>query len=175
MANRPRPLLLRGAWSLGRGLHSLLHLLLLLLMPLLELLRLLLMPLLYLLFFRFVGVLLSDTLIFLFLLLGQLLPFLFLLRILLVLLLLVLLVQLGIARIRSGRSFGRRQIPHMPWRAGPRAVILRLRLRTILTTIARAICRRSIRRPSRPGRDHSLPLKASRLRGRRHRGLAHIY
>jgi hypothetical protein len=72
-------------WRLGPRfgfrLDSLLHLLLLLLMPLLQLLRLLLVALLLLLSLRFRSILFRHLLIFLFLLLRYFLPFFLLLRV----------------------------------------------------------------------------------------------
>src|SRR5450432_1678968 len=121
--------LVLGRLRPARGrLLPLLHLLRLLLVPLLQLLRLLLVLLLDLLLPTLVGVLFGQLLMVLVLSGLKFLPLLVLLGHHLVLLLLVFLVQLRIARVRSGRTAGGGKIAGMIESSGPR----RIRFRTVV-------------------------------------------
>jgi len=98
------------------GLLPLLHLLLLLRVLLLQLLRLLLVDLFQLLLFRFIGRLLREALMILVLLSLEILTLLRLLGLELLLLLLESHIVLGVARVRSGKMFGWRNILGMDCR-----------------------------------------------------------
>lgn len=113
-----------GSVPVRRRLHSLLHPLLLLLLPLLELLSLLLVPLLDLLLAGFVRIALRQLLVVLVLLLLQLLPFLVLLGLQLLLLLLILPVLLRIAGVGRLGRLAVRKIIRVQYRVGLRTVIV---------------------------------------------------